>query len=174
MDADRIAVEDHPAEGDLRFLEEQINAYNVRATGIPFGGIVSLVLRDEGGAIVAGLHGFTWGGCLEVRYLWVHEDWRGRGHGTRLLLAAEREAVARGCALAVLETHSFQAPAFYRRLGYEACGAYEGYPAGHAKYFLKKAIPASPTVQEGLSRGMCNSGSYDCVHAAHAPNCSES
>jgi GNAT superfamily N-acetyltransferase len=140
MDGDRITVEANPPEEDVRFLEDQINAYNIQVTGIPFGGDISMFLRDEAGAIMAGLYGFAWGGCLDVRYLWVQQDWRGRGHGTRLLLAAEQEAVARGCSLAVLDTHDFQARRFYEKLGYEVCGAYDDYPKGSAKYFLKKTI----------------------------------
>ena len=58
--------------------------------------------------------------------------------------AAEREAVARRCHLAVLDTHSFQAPDFYKRLGYEEIGVADGYPIGHKKYFLKKALARPP------------------------------
>ena len=137
---DRLIIEANPAEGDVRFLEDRINAYNVQLMDIAFGDVISMFLRDESSAIMAGLYAFTWGGCLDVRYLWVHEDRRGRGHGTRLLLAAEKEAVARGCALAVLDTHNFQARLFYEKLGYEICGVVDDYPTGFAKYFLKKTL----------------------------------
>jgi GNAT superfamily N-acetyltransferase len=142
MDRDRMTIEAGPAEGDVRFLEDQINAYNIRLTGIPFGAVISMFVRDESSAIVAGLYAFAWGGCLDVRYLWVHEDWRGRGHGTRLLTAAETEAVARGCTLAVLDTHSFQARRLYEKLGYEVYGVCDDYPRGFAKYSLKKTMYA--------------------------------
>jgi GNAT superfamily N-acetyltransferase len=97
-------------------------------------------LRDDRGQILAGLAGHTWGRCLYVRYLWVREDSRRRGHGRALMAAAESEARARGCRLATLETHSFQSPEFYRKLGWEVFGALDDYPAGHRKYYLRKSL----------------------------------
>jgi GNAT superfamily N-acetyltransferase len=135
-----LTITDHPNEGDVQFLDQRINDFNFAATGITDGRLLSLVLRDEQGSIVAGLYGWTWGGCLDIKYLWVPEALRGRGHGTRLLEAAEQEALVRGCTQALLDTHSFQAPAFYQRLGYTIFGVIDNYPVGHAKYYLKKQL----------------------------------
>lgn len=123
-----------------RFLDERIYAYNVAATDIHDGRLLALTVHDNAGETVAGLCGWTWGGCLGIDYLWVHEDWRGKGYGTRLLRAAEAEAVTRGCTLAVLDTHSFQAPDFYRRHGYEVHGIVDGCPAGHRHIHLHKRL----------------------------------
>jgi GNAT superfamily N-acetyltransferase len=136
-----VTVDAEPRPNDVHFLEERINAFNFTTTGIHDGGEVACFIRGPGEEIVAGLYAWTWGGCCDVRYLWVREDLRGRGYGSALLAAAEREAAARGCRQVVLETHSFQAPDFYRRFGYEIVSAYEGYPAGHRKYHLRKQLP---------------------------------
>jgi GNAT superfamily N-acetyltransferase len=141
MSNDTPAVDEHPAPAAVEFLGECINAYNRAATGIPFDGEVAIFLRDESDAIIAGLYGWIWGGCLDIRYLWVREDHRGQGHGTRLLAAAEAHARARGCHQALLDTHSFQAPLFYQRRGYAVFGTLDGYPRGHQKYYLKKNLP---------------------------------
>jgi ribosomal protein S18 acetylase RimI-like enzyme len=97
-------------------------------------------LRDESGAIRAGLAGHTWGGCCEIRFLFVREGERRTGIGSALLSAAEREAVARGCDQIVLSTHSFQAPDFYRRHGYREVGRAEGYPRAHAQLYFAKRL----------------------------------
>ena len=47
--------------------------------------------------------------------------------------AVEVEAKARGCARIVLETLDFQAPEFYRRLGFKIAGRVVGYPHGHER-----------------------------------------
>jgi ribosomal protein S18 acetylase RimI-like enzyme len=70
----------------------------------------------------------------------VHADWRGRGIGKELLGKAEAEAIRRGCAQIVLDTHSFQAPGFYTKHGYQIIGAHQDYPKGHQFYYLGKKL----------------------------------
>ncbi|MFL5733649.1 MAG: GNAT family N-acetyltransferase [Chloroflexia bacterium] len=140
MEPDHLTLETNPSPEDLKFLEDRIIDYNLEQTGFRDGGLLALSMRDAQGEITAGIYGWTWGGCCEIRYLWVHEDLRGQGHGTTLLLAAEREAAARGCRQVILDTHSFQAPEFYRKHGYEIAGVIEDYPLGHRKYYLRKSL----------------------------------
>ncbi len=140
MPDDAMRVIDDPDAADLAFLEDQINEFNSAATGYRDGRYLSIFLRDEAGAIRAGLSGHTWGGCAEVKFLWVRESERHSGLGTALLRAAEREATARGCTQIVLGTHSFQAPAFYATHGYAVCGEYPEYPHGYSQIFLRKSL----------------------------------
>lgn len=133
-------VDVDPPDSDVHFLDDRINEYNVKQTGINDGKILSYFVHDETGAIVAGLYGWTWGGCCEVRYLWVQHDYRDRGYGKALMQAAENEAIARRCHQIVLDTHSFQAPQFYQSLGFEIIGTHADYPHGHQKHYLKKAL----------------------------------
>jgi ribosomal protein S18 acetylase RimI-like enzyme len=87
-----------------------------------------------------GLHGWTWRGTANVDTFWVREDLRGKGLGKRLLAAAEEEPVRRGCQVLQLSTHSYQAPGFYRRLGYEQIGELPGWPVGSTRYLFSKTL----------------------------------
>jgi GNAT superfamily N-acetyltransferase len=134
------SLDDNPADRDVHFLDDRINEYNEAATGITDGRIVSWFVRDDRGEIIAGVYGWTWGGTCEVRYLWVREDHRKRGYGIALMQAVEREAIARGCSQIVLDTHSFQAPRLYERLGFKVIGTHTGYPRGHQKHYMRKQL----------------------------------
>ncbi len=137
---DGLTVEKQPSAADRAILEDNLYAFNVAASRIADGRLLGIFQRDDDGVIVAGLYGWTWGGCLEIELLWVREDRRGAGLGSRLVAAAEAEAIRRGCRQALLDTHSFQAPGFYHRLGYEIYATLDDYPAGHKKHYLRKTL----------------------------------
>src|SRR6266545_8143845 len=150
MSAEKLTLETDPAREDVDFLDRQINAYNFETTGVRDGSPLAYFLRGCGGEILAGLSGYIWGDCCDIRYLWVRADLRRNGHGTQLMQAAEDEAARRGCRQVVLDTHSFQAPEFYRKRGYEVVGVFEGYPGDHKKFFLRKRlVPAQERVKGG-------------------------
>lgn len=140
MASEELVVEAQPQAEDIAFLEDRINAFNVACTGFDDGMLLALFVRDAQGVIEAGIFGWTWGGCCEIRFLWVHERLRGQGHGSRLLQAAEDEAVRRGCGQVVLDTHSFQAPRFYQARGYEITGQVDEYPRQAQKIYLRKRL----------------------------------
>jgi GNAT superfamily N-acetyltransferase len=135
-----LAILEDPDWQDVHFLEDRLYEYNVASTGISDGRLLAIFLRDAQKNIIAGLYGWTWGGCCEVKTLWVHANWRGKGLGTRLMAAAEQEALQRGATQMVLTTHSFQAPQFYERLGFERVGYNQDYPVGYQLIFLRKRL----------------------------------
>jgi GNAT superfamily N-acetyltransferase len=138
-----ITMTDQPARADVDFIEERINEYNIAQTGRDDGQELALFIRDESGEIVGGLYGWTWAGWFEVRYLWLREDLRGQRHGTQLLQAAEEEAARRGCTRVYLDSYSFQAPGFYKKLGYQEFGVLPGFPDTHTRHFLWKTLTST-------------------------------
>jgi GNAT superfamily N-acetyltransferase len=144
VDADRlIEITDSAAERDRSELRDRMYEYNSHRTGYRDGRSLCCFLRDESGRLVAGLDGFTWGGYARIEYLWVDESLRGRGLGRRLLAAAEREAAARGCETVVVDTHEFQAPELYPKLGYELVGTTHDTPIGYRQLLYQKRLRVS-------------------------------
>jgi GNAT superfamily N-acetyltransferase len=88
MGDDDLRIEDHPRREDVQLLDERLYEFNAAASGVDDGRSLAIFVRDGSGAIVAGLHGWTWGGTGFVQAIWVHESRRGRGLGSRLLGAA--------------------------------------------------------------------------------------
>ena len=141
MTADeQLSVTDEPRAADLSELDDRINAFNADQTGIRDARYLSIALRSDDGVLYAGLHGHSWGGCCEIKLLWVAGDRRGTGLGSQLLRSAEGEAIRRGCRLILLATHSFQAPDFYLRHGYTRFATIDSYPTGHSEIFMVKYL----------------------------------
>ena len=137
-----MPIETTPASADIQFLDDRIYEFNTSTTGIDNGAFLTILVRDDAGTIVAGLHGWTWGDCCEIKTLWVQADRRRQGLGSRLLVAAETEARRRGARQIVLSSHTFQAPAFYHRHGYETLFVIQGYPSPHGQHYLRKRLVA--------------------------------
>jgi ribosomal protein S18 acetylase RimI-like enzyme len=72
--------------------------------------------------------------------LWVSELERGRIVGSQIILAAESEAIKRGCIGSTLDTFSFQALGFYEKLGYSLVGKLSGYLGEHERFYLQKKL----------------------------------
>jgi GNAT superfamily N-acetyltransferase len=140
---DDIRLVDGPDDALAARLDEELAEFNFEATGIRDAREFAAALHDDRGALMAGVQGWTWGATCWVERLWVREDTRHRGLGRRLLMAVESEARARGCGQLALTTHSFQAPGFYRRLGFDSVGELADYPVGHASLLLRKRLRSS-------------------------------
>jgi GNAT superfamily N-acetyltransferase len=134
----KISVEENPAPADLDVIERALVAHNEAKSEPRNHTPLTLFLRSGEGQIVGGLRGHTVWGWLFVSQLWVAADLRGQDYGTKLMEVAEREAKARGCHAAYVDTFSFLALDFYRKVGYAVFGTLEDFPLGHTRYFLKK------------------------------------
>jgi ribosomal protein S18 acetylase RimI-like enzyme len=135
-----MEIETEPKPDEIRLLEDRLNEFNVQATGTSDGRFFALFLRDGDRIAIGGIYGWTWGATCYVRYLYVPERLRNQGHGSALMRATEIEAKARGCEQIVLETHEFQAPGFYRRLGFQITGRVDDYPRGHQYLTMVKRL----------------------------------
>ena len=136
----RLSSEPDAQAQQVALITDAIDRWNMDVTGDHAYRPVTIFLRDAADSICGGVTGGVWGGWLHVVGLWVDEAFRGRGLGRELLLAAEAEGRAAGARHAFLETHSFQAPGFYERLGYVAIAELEDYPPGASQLIMRKEL----------------------------------
>lgn len=135
-----VVSEESPDPEDIRLVSRGLLRFNGEAGKFTNYKDLYLFVKDAGGRAVGGLLGHTLGAWLHVGMLWLDESIRGKGYGSRLLEAAEEEALARGCRVAELMTFSFQAPEFYKKRGYVVFGELEEVGADHTAYFFRKYL----------------------------------
>ena len=137
---DRLTIGDRDAELDAR-LDAELSDFNLTTSGVHVRSEFTVKIEDDAGDLVAGLSGWTWGTCAGISLVWVREDRRTQGAGSRLLAAAERVARERGCHQVVVSSFTFQAPGFYERHGFVETGRTEGLPIeGAADVHLAKRL----------------------------------
>ncbi|MHA7885690.1 GNAT family N-acetyltransferase [Nitratireductor rhodophyticola] len=135
-----IEITDTPDEAALARVETELAAFNDADVGPSEKATLAILVRDERGAVVAGISGYTAWGWLYVQKLWVDESLRGQGMAGRMLTAAEEEAERRGCHGAYIDTFNPGAEKAYTRQGYKEFGRMDDFPKGRSRIFLQKRL----------------------------------
>ena len=131
-------VSDKPDAQSLLAVDTGLDEYNIAAAPLHEVAPLAVFVTDASGEVVGGAVGRTWGAGCELQQLWVKDELRKNGVGTRLLVDFEARARTRGCKVFYLTTLSFQAPDFYRWHGYAVLAQISGYPHGIVKYLMRK------------------------------------
>jgi GNAT superfamily N-acetyltransferase len=141
VDGLRLTLETAPVPADSQVVLDGLRAFNVDVIGPPNIEPVAVFVRDASGRVLGGLLGEIKWRWLYVAKLWLSDELRGEGLGTRLLERAEQHAWRQGCLGVHLSTFEYQALPFYEKLGYEVFGVLEGYPPGYKQHHLRKLAP---------------------------------
>ena len=104
---------------------------------------ISCLVRDKT-LVVAGGSGRTEYHRLFVNHLWVAEELRGQGIGSRILLLLESEAARRGCRDALIETLDDSVARFYDRLGYKQIAFVASYVGHFNRHIMLKPSVTVP------------------------------
>lgn len=115
-----------------------IRAYNDTLLGPTDRRELFIPITAENGSVDGGLIGYTGRGWLYVELLFVPERLRGQGMAGKLLALAEKEARARGCIGANIDTINPVACRAYERAGYSVFGRIENFAQGHDICWLLK------------------------------------
>jgi GNAT superfamily N-acetyltransferase len=140
----------NPTRNEAQAIFVELQQFNRRAIGDR--SVEPLWLahrRQDNDAVVAGFVGLVYFGWLDVQALWVSESERGTGLGSRLLNAAEQQAVSMGARFALVDTFSWQAAPFYAKQGYVEFGRLDHFPQGSSRTYMKKTLVAE-VVADGV------------------------
>ncbi len=108
-----------------------------------------VLLASDATGLVGGLFAETRFAWLRISIMAVRPGCRSQGIGAALLAEAEREAVARGCQHAYVDTMEYQAPRFYLAHGYRIAGEIPNWDSlGHRKFFLTKILPHAAAAEQ--------------------------
>ena len=121
-------------------LANLIRAYNRSNREPSKSEPLNIYLEDEQGNLKAGMVAETFGNWLDIEYLYVSDDLRGQGIGSKILKMAERESKERGCKYSFVDTFNFQAPKFYKKHGYKEVFALKNYPYTGERYYYTKEL----------------------------------
>ncbi|MET0774975.1 MAG: GNAT family N-acetyltransferase [Pseudomonas mandelii] len=136
----RIEQSLNPTDEERQAILLPLRAYNASKAGVSTQETFALLVRDENGEILGGLYGRVFYQWMFIDLLSVPEQARGQGLGSRLMRMAEDLAREKECAGIWLDTFDFQAPEFYKKLGYSEFGQIVDYPPGHKRFFFQKRL----------------------------------
>ena len=136
----RIVEEKRNARAVAGRIRKGLIEYNTAKAGKPAYKRLVLSARDAKGRIVGGLTGDLYWNALYVELLWLEKGARKSGLGAGLMREAESRARRARKELIFLNTYSFQAPGFYRRLGFRSFGRIRNYPRGASRIFFVKML----------------------------------
>lgn len=137
-----VAVEEQPVPTDMALVIKGLTEFNASKTDGDTPNYLFVTVRANDGSVVGGLVGATYLGWLQVQAVWMSDELRGLGYGSKLMKAAEDEALRRNCPRVFLETLSFQALPFYEKRGYKVVSRISDFPPGGCRYALTKELAA--------------------------------
>ncbi len=138
----KVVVDYSPSEADNAVVREGIVAFNESVLG-ERDRAFSIFLKNDLGQVFGGIQAFIGTESVYIDVLWIEQNARNQGYGTKLLDAVEGEAIKNGCIYSLVDTWDFQAEEFYLKNGYERIGAIQKYWLGHSKFFFRKTLRQS-------------------------------
>jgi len=128
---------------DIKSIVNGLNAYNLEKVSAlsSIWTPLEFNIKNNNDVVVGGvLAGINYWNGLEIKILWVEENYRQQGFGSALLRHLEHEAKIRGASMAMVDTFDFQAEGFYLKHNYEVIGELNGFPKHHKRIYFSKVL----------------------------------
>ena len=137
-----IEVVTHPGADDMATVERGMREFErSKLPDVPTDSDkmpVGAFARSADNSIVGGIKASIFWNGLEVETLWVADEQRGQGAGSKLLTGIEEFAKSHGAVVAFLTT--VEGRDFYEQHGYEIYGELTDRPVGPSLYHMKKML----------------------------------
>ena len=133
----RRAEEDDPKIGE--FINKEFTDYALK-NEVTLGYDEFCFVEEEDGKILGAITGRAYYNEVHIGDLIVSKDCRRTGFGSKLVKAVEEYYSGKCYDIITLTTFGFQAPEFYKKLGYKIEFVRENKDPKLSKYFLSKAI----------------------------------
>jgi len=137
---------ENPDASVIKAIDDLLISFNEKALAIKRDAMVVAAYDKE--EFIGGIYFRWYGPSAIIEHMAINEKWRRQGVGKRLLIAAEREIHRQGCRWITVNSMSFQAPEFYRRLGYEVIATVPQFFENHDHLILRKMLPERPVSNE--------------------------
>ena len=135
-----VRVEEDSDDAVFRGLLDGMRVFNRAAIPDLHSRKITVAVRDDGGALRGGAVGRVAGDSMYVEVAWNDDGARGAGLGRRMMLLLEAEAKKCGAIESWLYTMSFQARAFYEKLGYAEFAQLPWLGGRHSRHFMRKDL----------------------------------
>ena len=133
----RRVEEDDPKIGE--FINKEFTDYATK-NEVTLGYDEFCFVEEEDGKILGAITGRAYYNEVHIGDLIVDKECRKSGLGTKLVRAVEEYYSGKCYDIITLTTFGFQAPEFYKKLGYKVEFIREKKDPKLSKYFLSKAI----------------------------------
>lgn len=137
----QINYEANPKSEDIQLLNDGIMEQAKQKKGMKQLDFFAFFIRDENGKIVGGCGGDNMYGGLFIGQLWVAAKLRGKGYGTQLMQKAETLAKESKCHFVAVNTFDWEAPDFYKKLGFYVEFERKGFDKNSIQNYLKLLKP---------------------------------
>lgn len=132
-------IQGEPSEEDRKVMVDGMLAHHASQGHPRVTEQYTVILRNEKKEVLGmAIGAFRWKG-MRIETLWVDKSVRNNDWGTKLIQMLEDEARKRNCTVAYTDTYSWQAPAFYEKMGYKLYGKLD-YPKGHYLSYYSKNL----------------------------------
>lgn len=142
MNTVSILVDHNPNDVVIASLREGIVGFNSKFLHEKASQFI-ITAKNNKNDIVGGATIWEHSDALYIDILWVEENYRGKGVGSRLINAIVEQAKLKNIKKLFVDTYDFQASGFYIKHGFFIIGRLDNYLLGHDRIYLRMDIEIS-------------------------------